>query len=77
MKHEAIDLHRADGAINERYGSTTLGTLRKVYGKYFAAGHGDTTTLSDVMPTLNETCLGQLRRDHETGHLKKKISKAG
>lgn len=77
MKHEVSDPHRLDGAINERYGNTTLATLRKVYGRYFAAGHGDTTTLSDIMPSLNETSLGQLRRDHETGHLKKKISKAG
>jgi hypothetical protein len=29
-----------------------------------------------VLPKLNDTSLSQLRRDHDTGHLKKKISKA-
>jgi hypothetical protein len=78
MKHEGGNDHRgSDGAINEKYGSTTLGTLRKVYGRYFAAGHDDGITLADVMLKLNETSLSQLRRDHETGHLKKKLSKAG
>jgi hypothetical protein len=77
MKHEVDDLHRADGVINEKYGSITLATLRKVYGRYFAAGHDDAVTLAHVIPTLNETSLSQLRRDHETGHLKKKLSKAG
>jgi hypothetical protein len=77
MKHEGGNLlHAHDGAITEKYGSTTLGTLRKIYGKFFAAGHPDTLTLGEALLRLNETSLSQLRRDHETGHLKKKISKA-
>jgi len=28
------------------------------------------------LPQLNETSLGQLRRDHDTGHLAHKIGKA-
>jgi hypothetical protein len=77
MKHDtAIDHHAHDHAMAEKYGNTTLGTLRKIYGKFFAAGHADTLTLNEVMLKLNETSLNQLRRDHETGHLKKKISKA-
>ena len=69
-------LHDHDGAITEKYGTTTLATLRKIYGKFFAAGHPDTLTLREVLVKLNETSLSQLRRDHDTGHLKKKISKA-
>jgi hypothetical protein len=77
MKHDGGDhLHAHDKAIAEKHGSTTLATLRKIYGKFFAAGHPDTLSLSEVLPKLNETSLGQLRRDHDTGHLKKKISKA-
>ncbi|MDB5503520.1 MAG: hypothetical protein JWR89_3422 [Tardiphaga sp.] len=77
MKH-ALDErhHNKDGEITHKYGTTSLATLRKIYGKYFAAGHPDTATLSDILLKLNETSLGQLRRDHETGHLAKKISKA-
>jgi hypothetical protein len=32
--------------------------------------------LSDVLHKLGETSLSQLRRDHETHHLDKKIAKA-
>jgi hypothetical protein len=76
MKHEVDDLHRSDVVINDKYGSVPLGTLRKVYGRYFAAGHDDAASLASVIPHLNETSLSQLRRDHETGHLKKKLAKA-
>ncbi|KAA0073283.1 hypothetical protein [Tardiphaga sp. P9-11] len=77
MKHDGGDhLHAHDSAMTEKYGSITLATLRKIYGKFFAAGHPDTLTLSEVLPKLNDTSLSQLRRDHDTGHLKKKISKA-
>lgn len=75
MKHTTgQDPHAQDAVINEKYGSTSLETLRKIYGKFFAAGHPDTLTLREVK--LNETSLSQLRRDHETGHLKKKIAKS-
>lgn len=74
MKHATLENH--DESISEKHGATTLATLRKIYGKFFAAGLLDTETLGEVMSKLNETSLGQLRRDYETGHLKKKISKA-
>lgn len=57
-------------------GSTQLSTLRAIYGKSFAAGFQDNATLGEVLSKLNETSLSQLRRDHETGHLNKKIVKA-
>jgi len=65
-----------DGEISHKHGNTLIGTLRKIYGQSFAAGHPETRTLSEVLLQLNETSLSQLRRDHETGHLKKKIAKA-
>jgi hypothetical protein len=78
MKEPGLDgRHRdKDGAISKKHGNTLVGTLRKVYGQSFAAGHPQTATLSEVLLQLNETSLSQLRRDHETGHLEKKISKA-
>jgi hypothetical protein len=65
-----------DGEIGEKHGETPVRTLRKVYGLGFAAGYPDTETLSAVLPNLNETALGQLRRDHGTGHLAHKIANA-
>jgi hypothetical protein len=65
-----------DGEISNKHGTTTVQTLRKIYGQSFAAGHPETRTLSEVVLQLNETSLSQLRRDHETGHLKHKIAKA-
>jgi hypothetical protein len=47
-----------------------------IYGQGFAAGYPATEKLSEVLPQLNETSLSQLRRDHETGHLERKIAKA-
>jgi hypothetical protein len=78
MKEPGLDgRHRdKDGAISKKHGNTLIGTLRKIYGQSFAAGHPQTATLSEVLLQLNETSLSQLRRDHETGHLEKKISKA-
>jgi hypothetical protein len=77
-EHTTLDSrHRnSDGAIGTKHGNTQLSTLRAIYGKSFAAGFQDTVTLGEVLPKLNETSLSQLRRDHETGHLNKKIAKA-
>lgn len=69
--------HRnTDGEISSKYGDALIGTLRKVYGQNFAAGYPATEKLSEVLLTLNETSLSQLRRDHETGHLEHKIASA-
>jgi hypothetical protein len=78
MKDSGLDSrhHDKDGAISRKHGNTLVSTLRKIYGQSFAAGHPDSATLSDVLHKLNETSLSQLRRDHGTGHLDKKISKA-
>ena len=76
MSNAGLDNRHHDGAIGSKYGATTVQTLRRIYGQSYAAGHPDTRTLSEVLAQLNETSLRQLRRDHETGHLKKKIAKA-
>jgi hypothetical protein len=65
-----------DGEISSKHGTTLISTLRKIYGRSFAAGYPDTEKLSDVLLHLNETSLSQLRRDHETGHLGHKIDVA-
>ncbi len=71
------DRHRnKDGEISHKHGNTQVQTLRKIYGQGFAAGYPPTEKLSDVLHTLNETSLSQLRRDYETGHLVHKIDKA-
>jgi hypothetical protein len=78
MKEHGLDgRHRdKDGAISKKHGNTLVGTLRKIYGKGFAAGYPDATQLSEVLHQLNETSLSQLRRDHDTGHLGHKIDHA-
>jgi hypothetical protein len=65
-----------NGEISHKHGNTLVGTLRKIYGKGFAAGYPETAALSEVLLQLNETSLSQLRRDHETGHLEHKIAQA-
>jgi hypothetical protein len=65
-----------DGEISHKHGDTLVGTLRKIYGMGFAAGYPPTEKLSEVLGQLNETALGQLRRDYETGHIEHKIAKA-
>ena len=65
-----------DGEISAKHGNTLIRTLRKVYGQSFAAGYPETDKLSEVLLKLNETSLSQLRRDHETGHLDRKIVEA-
>lgn len=65
-----------DGEISVKHGNTLLRTLRKLYGQSFAAGYPDSEKLGEVLLKLNETSLSQLRRDHETGHLDHKITKA-
>ena len=65
-----------DGEISGKHGNTLIRTLRKVYGQSFAAGYAETDKLSQVLLKLNETSLSQLRRDHETGHLDRKIVNA-
>ena len=75
--HVADGRHRSkDIEITNKHGEVVLGTLRKIYGKTFAAGLSDDAKLAEVILKLNTTSLAQLQRDHDTGHLNKKIVKA-
>ena len=78
MSKSGLDGRHRDknGEISAKHGNTLVGTLRHIYGKGFAAGYPDTARLSDVLLHLNETSLSQLLRDHETGHLKRRIADA-
>jgi hypothetical protein len=76
-EHGLDNRHRdRDGQISSKHGNTLIRTLRKIYGQSFAAGYPETAMLSDVLHQLNETSLSQLHRDHDTGHLDKKIAQA-
>lgn len=78
MSKPGLDGRHSDknGQISSKHGNTLVSTLRKVYGRGFAAGYAETAKLSEVLLQLNETSLSQLRRDHETDHLEHKISQA-
>jgi hypothetical protein len=78
MSKPGLDGRHRDknGQISSKHGNTLVGTLRKIYGQYFAAGYPETDTLADVLEHISEASLSQLVRDHETGHLGHKIAKA-
>jgi hypothetical protein len=78
MKEPGLDNRHRDknGQISRKHGNTLISTLRKIYGKSFAAGFPDSEKLSNTLHVLNETSLSQLHRDHDTGHLEHKIAKA-
>jgi hypothetical protein len=61
--------------ISHKHGNTLIGTLRKVYGQGFGAGYPEAEKLSEVLQ-LNQTSVGQRRRDYETGYLEHKIANA-
>jgi hypothetical protein len=72
-----IEQHRNNNdEISRKYGDTTVGTLRKIYGSSFAVGHLDTAMLRDVMDRLHETSLSQLFQDQGDGKLDHKVRQA-
>jgi hypothetical protein len=71
---DSIGKRTAKSAASD--GNTLVGTLRKNYGKGFAAGYPEIAKQSEVLLQLNETSLSQLRRDQETDHLEHKIDQA-
>jgi len=61
-------------------GSVHVGTLRKIYGQAFAAGHGPDATLYELLElkgpyTLSEMHLKMLQQDYEDGSLPRKLAK--
>ena len=70
-----------NGEISHKHGSVHVGTLRKIYGQAFAAGHGPDATLYELLElkgpyTLSEMHLKMLQRDYGDGLLERKIKKA-
>jgi hypothetical protein len=66
--------------MSHRYGSVYIGTLRKIYGQAFAAGHAPDTTLYELLElngpyTLSEMHLKMLQQDYQDGLLARKIAK--
>jgi hypothetical protein len=60
--------------ISRHYRNALVRELREVYGRRFAAGHADTSTLREVISRLDRTSLSELHRDHATGRLHAKAT---
>jgi hypothetical protein len=76
-RHGHRDLN---GEISHKHGSVHIGTLRKIYGQAFAAGHAPDTTLYELLElngpyTLSEMHLKMLQQDYQDGSLARKIAK--
>jgi hypothetical protein len=76
-RHSHRDLN---GEISHKHGSVHVGTLRKIYGQAFAAGHGPDATLYELLElngpyTLSEMHLKMLQQDYEDGSLPRKLAK--
>jgi len=76
MKESGLDHRHRDknGAISRKHGNTLVRTLRKIYGQNFAPGCGDEERLTDVLHKFHADSLTQLHKDHDAGHLEKKIA---
>jgi hypothetical protein len=75
MKEPGLDHRHRDknGEISRKHGNTLVRTLRKIYGAGFAPGCRDEEKLSDVLHKFDEPSLSHLHKDHDGGHLEKKI----
>ena len=76
-RHRHLDIN---GQISHRHGSVHIGTLRRIYGQAFAAGHAPDTTLYELLElsgphTLREMYLKMLQQDYDDGSLARKIGK--
>ena len=75
MKEPGLDDRHRDknGQISRKHGNTLVGTLRKIYGAGFGSKFKDTDKLSEVLHKLDAASVSQLHKDHEGGHLNRKI----
>ena len=62
-----------DGEISRKHGNTLISTLRRIYGRQFAAGCKGHQTLAEVLEKLDESSLTHLVHDHERGQLAARI----
>jgi hypothetical protein len=68
----AFDRRRdKNGPMSRKHGNTSIGALRKHYGKDFAYGCADGDKLSDILQKLDEPSLSKLVRDEEVGNLER------
>jgi hypothetical protein len=75
MKEPGLDDRHRDknGQISRKHGNTFVATLRKIYGSSFASKFKDSDKLTDVLHKLDTASLSQLHKDHDAGHLERKI----
>jgi hypothetical protein len=69
-----------NGEISHKHGAVHIGTLRKIYGQAFAAGHAPDTTLYELLElngpyTVGEMHLKMLQQDYDDGLLPRKLAK--
>jgi len=62
-----------NGEIGRKHGNTKIGTLRRIYGRSFAAESPDDKELKEVLLTMDEPSLTKLIHDHEHGELDRKL----
>jgi hypothetical protein len=83
MGQAVLQHHRhrdKNGQISHRHGSVHLGTLRRIYGRGFAASLSPDTTLYELLGligpnSLSEMHLKMLQQDYDDGLLARKIGK--
>ena len=69
-----IDRYRdKNGDIGHEVGTTSLRTLRDIYGHSFAPGYSANATLADVLWDIDEFSLRLLVNDHQAGTLLDKV----
>jgi hypothetical protein len=77
MEQPGLDQRHRDknGEISKKHGNTLVRTLRKIYGKAFAAGQPDTTKLSDVLLSLTTRRSGSLSTITKTDTWKRRSNR--
>ena len=69
--------HDPHSEISRMHGNTLVRTLRRIYGADFAANFGETNSLTEALPKLDEPSLAKLVADYEDGVLADKIAAHG
>jgi hypothetical protein len=59
--------HRAVSETRKNGGNTLVGTLRKTYGRDFAAGYRSDVKLSTLLESTGSSSLGDLLRHSQNG----------
>jgi hypothetical protein len=83
MGQAVLQHHRhrdKNGQISHRHGSVHLGTLRRIYGRGFAASLSPDTTLYEILElpgshNVSDLHLAMLQQDYDDGLLERKVNK--